>query len=49
MDDFYQYMKSNKPDITKIAVFDAEGRLADFSKVIGDQIAEWRLAAASTF
>ncbi|MFJ5759154.1 Cof-type HAD-IIB family hydrolase [Neobacillus sp. NPDC093182] len=49
VDDFYHYMKSNQPDITKIAVFDEEGRLADFSKVIGDQIGGMEVSSSLNF
>ena len=38
VDDFYDYFRSNQPKITKIAVFDEGGRLADFSKVMGEKV-----------
>lgn len=49
VDDFYRYMKSNQPDITKIAVFDEEGRLADFSKVIGQQVGGMEVSSSLNF
>ncbi|WHY00149.1 Cof-type HAD-IIB family hydrolase [Neobacillus sp. DY30] len=49
VDDFYRYMKCNQPDITKIAVFDEEGRLADFSKVIGEQIGGMEVSSSLNF
>jgi Cof subfamily protein (haloacid dehalogenase superfamily) len=49
VDDFYRYIKSNQPDITKIAVFDEEGRLADFSKVIGEQVGGMEVSSSLNF
>jgi Cof subfamily protein (haloacid dehalogenase superfamily) len=49
VDDFYRYMKSNQPDITKIAVFDEEGRLADFSKVIGEKVGGMEVSSSLNF
>jgi Cof subfamily protein (haloacid dehalogenase superfamily) len=49
VDDFYRYIKSNQPDITKIAVFDEEGRLADFSKVIGEQVCGMEVSSSLNF
>lgn len=49
VDDFYQYLKSNQPDITKIAVFDEGGRLADFSKVIAEQVEGLEISSSLNF
>jgi Cof subfamily protein (haloacid dehalogenase superfamily) len=49
VDDFYRYIKSNQPAITKIAVFDEEGRLADFSKVIGEQVGGMEVSSSLNF
>lgn len=49
VDDFYRYIKANQPDITKIAVFDEEGRLADFSKVIGQQVGGMEVSSSLNF
>ncbi|CRK82164.1 Cof-type HAD-IIB family hydrolase [Neobacillus massiliamazoniensis] len=38
IEDFYDYFKTNQPKITKIAVFDNDGKLSDFSKQIGEMI-----------
>lgn len=49
VDDFYRYIKAKQPDITKIAVFDEEGRLADFSKVIGQQVGGMEVSSSLNF
>ncbi|MEH7114022.1 Cof-type HAD-IIB family hydrolase [Neobacillus niacini] len=38
VEDLYQYVKSQQPKITKIAVFHEQGSLADFSKVIAEKM-----------
>lgn len=46
---FYQYIKSNQPVITKIAVFDEKGRLADFSKVIAEHVGGLEVSSSLNF
>ncbi|MEH7249010.1 Cof-type HAD-IIB family hydrolase [Neobacillus niacini] len=38
VEDLYQYVKSQQPKITKIAVFNEQGSLADFSRVIAEKV-----------
>lgn len=49
VDDFYQYIKSNQPEITKIAVFDDDGKLVDFSKVIAEQVEGLEISSSLNF
>jgi len=49
IDHFYQYMKENQPKITKIAVFDDEDRLADFSKQIVEQVEDMEISSSFNF
>jgi Cof subfamily protein (haloacid dehalogenase superfamily) len=49
VDDFYRYVKTNQPQITKIAVFDEDGRLSDFSKVIGEQVGGLEISSSLNF
>jgi len=49
IDHFYQYMKENQPKITKIAVFDDGDRLADFSKVIVEQVEDMEISSSFNF
>jgi len=49
IDHFYQYMKENQPKITKIAVFDDGDRLADFSKLIVEQVEDMEISSSFNF
>jgi Cof subfamily protein (haloacid dehalogenase superfamily) len=49
VDDFYRYVKSNQPVITKIAVFNDEGKLADFSKAIDKQVGGMEISSSFNF
>jgi Cof subfamily protein (haloacid dehalogenase superfamily) len=48
VDDFYQYVKSNQPVITKIAVFNDDDKLANFSKLI-EQVGEMEISSSFNF
>ncbi|WP_045518473.1 Cof-type HAD-IIB family hydrolase [Neobacillus niacini] len=49
VEDIYQYIKSNQPDITKIAVFDEDGKLSDFTKLIGEQVEGMEISSSFNF
>jgi hypothetical protein len=46
---FYQYLKENQPEITKIAVFDDSNTLEDFSKRIGEQVEDMEISSSFNF
>jgi Cof subfamily protein (haloacid dehalogenase superfamily) len=49
VDDFYQYVKSNQPVITKIAVFNDDDKLVNFSKLIEEQVGEMEISSSFNF
>ncbi|MFP7297084.1 HAD family hydrolase [Neobacillus niacini] len=49
VDNFYTYVKRNHPVITKIAVFNDEGKLADFSKSIDKQVGSMEISSSFNF
>lgn len=46
---FYQYMRQNRPAITKIAVFDDGDKLVDFSKQIVEQVGNMEISSSLNF
>lgn len=49
IDDFYRYVKTHQPEITKIAVFDDGNTLADFSKRIESQVGEMEISSSFNY
>jgi Cof subfamily protein (haloacid dehalogenase superfamily) len=49
IEDFYDYFKTNQPKITKIAVFDNDRKLSDFSKRIGEMIEGMEISSSLNY
>ena len=47
--DFYRYIKEKERNITKIAVFDDENKLADFTKRLKEQIVDMEISSSFNF
>ncbi|MEH7308610.1 HAD family hydrolase [Neobacillus drentensis] len=49
VEDFYQYLKEQERNITKIAVFDDGNKLADFTKRLKEQVKEMEISSSFNF
>jgi Cof subfamily protein (haloacid dehalogenase superfamily) len=49
INDFYQYLKEKQPLITKIAAFDDNGNLSNFSKMITEQVENMEISSSFNF
>jgi Cof subfamily protein (haloacid dehalogenase superfamily) len=47
--DFYRYIKEKAPNITKIAVFDDENKLADFTQRLKEQVVDMEISSSFNF